>query len=145
MKMMKKAIALALSMMMVLALTACGSSEEKSESNESGDSAMIAALILDGPIDDGGWNADCYNGLVRLGEELGYEKPDTRFFNIVRETTHYNPETTLVVGDGLTSDIRGANYAGLKCCWYNPGHKHNIEGVHVDYEIDHLLKLIEII
>ena len=73
MKMMKKAIALALSMMMVLALTACGSSEEKSESNESGDSAMRAALILDGPIDDGGWNADCYNGLVRLGEELGYE------------------------------------------------------------------------
>lgn len=80
-----------------------------------------------------------------ISEELGYEKPDTRFFNVVRETTHYNPETTLVVGDGLTSDIRGGNYAGLKCCWYNPGHLRNIEGVHVDYEIDHLLKLVEII
>ena len=30
-------------------------------------------MILDGPIDDGGWNADCYNGLVRLEEELGYD------------------------------------------------------------------------
>lgn len=90
-------------------------------------------------------NLDRYMRDEFISEELGYEKPDTRFFNIVRETTHYNPETTLVVGDGLTSDIRGANYAGLKCCWYNPRHMHNIEGVHVDYEIDHLLKLVEII
>ncbi len=29
-------------------------------------------------------------------------------------------DNCLLVGDSLSSDIRGANNAGIPCCWYNP-------------------------
>ncbi len=34
--------------------------------------ALKAALLLSGPINDGGWNTDAYNGLMKL-KEKGYE------------------------------------------------------------------------
>lgn len=34
--------------------------------------ALKAALLLSGPINDGGWNTDAYNGLGKL-KEMGYE------------------------------------------------------------------------
>lgn len=78
---MKKIMALFLALVMTLGLTACSSGGETGTSNPPAGSnapsgegkALKAALVLDGPIDDGGWNADCYNGLVRCQDELGYE------------------------------------------------------------------------
>lgn len=34
--------------------------------------ALKAALLLSGPINDGGWNTDAYNGLMKL-KDMGYE------------------------------------------------------------------------
>lgn len=77
---MKKLLALTLALAMTLSLAACGSdkpsgSSPAPESSTSGgsDAPMKAALILDGPIDDGGWNADCYNGMVLCQDQLGFE------------------------------------------------------------------------
>ena len=56
-----------------------------------------------------------------LSEEVGYEKPDERFFQKVFETI--GPEKrprTLIIGDSLTSDIEGGRRAGIKTCWYAP-------------------------
>lgn len=83
---------------------------------------------------------------VFLSEELGVEKPNIEFFNKVFERIgETDREQVLIVGDSLTSDIRGGNNAGIRTCWYNPGHMASIEGIHVDYEITDLHEVYEII
>lgn len=56
-----------------------------------------------------------------ISEELGFEKPDIRYFRAVAEDiVDFDPTTTLVVGDSLTSDMAGGIGAGLDTCWINP-------------------------
>lgn len=56
-----------------------------------------------------------------ISEELGFEKPDIRYFHAVAEDIpDFDPATTLVVGDSLTSDMAGGIGAGLDTCWINP-------------------------
>lgn len=81
-----------------------------------------------------------------ISEELGHPKPQKEFFDACRAAIRdFDPARCLVIGDSLTSDIRGANNAGLPCCWYNPGRKARDPALHIDYEIDNLWKLLKIL
>ena len=51
----------------------------------------------------------------------------------------------LVIGDSLTSDIQGANNAGLPCCWFNPKGQPRPQGLRIDYEIRALEELYAIV
>ena len=83
---------------------------------------------------------------VFLSEELGVEKPNKAFFDkVFKEIGDMDRDTVLIVGDSLTSDIRGGNNAGIRTCWYNPGHAALIEGVHVDYEIADLHEVYDLL
>ncbi|MFR5406389.1 MAG: HAD hydrolase-like protein [Oscillibacter sp.] len=42
---------------------------------------------------------------------------------------------TMIVGDSLTSDIRGGDNAGIVTCWYNPEGIKAPEGYRIDHEI----------
>lgn len=69
--------------------------------------------------------ADCplipYFKEVFISEKVGYAKPDKRFFEIAAaQIPDFHKEKALVIGDSLTSDIQGANNAGMDCIWYNP-------------------------
>lgn len=76
---------------------------------------------------------------VFLSEDLGVEKPNIEFFDKVFEQIgDLDRKKVIIVGDSLTSDIRGGNNAGIVTCWYNPGHVVPLEGIHVDYEITDL-------
>ena len=76
---------------------------------------------------------------VFISEQLGTEKPDPRFFQAVFDRIGPCPrEEVLIVGDSLTSDMRGGNNAGLLCCWYNPLGLQNTAGVRLDWQITHL-------
>ena len=56
-----------------------------------------------------------------ISEELGYEKPDLRYFEAVAASIDgFSKEKTLIVGDSLSSDIRGGISFGINTCWYNP-------------------------
>ena len=44
-------------------------------------------------------------------------------------------ENCLVIGDSLTSDIRGGDNAGIVTCWYNPEGIKAPEGYRIDHEI----------
>ena len=50
-----------------------------------------------------------------------------------------------MIGDSLATDIRGANNAGLPCCWYNPGQKPRPADLRIDYEIQDLRQLLDIV
>ncbi|MBQ6061942.1 MAG: YjjG family noncanonical pyrimidine nucleotidase [Clostridia bacterium] len=84
---------------------------------------------------------------VFLSEALGVEKPNKAFFDAVMERICPEaPEEVMIIGDSLTSDIRGGNNAGIKTCWYNPEGKTAPDEYKIDYviadlhEIDSLLK-----
>lgn len=81
-----------------------------------------------------------------LSSELGVQKPEKAYFDIVATSIEgFDPARTLVIGDSLSSDIRGANNAGLPCCWLNPHGKEKPDGLRVDYEITTLYDLKSIL
>ena len=58
---------------------------------------------------------------VFISAELGASKPDRGFFEACfRNIPDFQREETVIVGDSLTSDIRGGKNAGIDTVWYNP-------------------------
>lgn len=58
---------------------------------------------------------------VFISEELGCQKPQAAFFDRSLETMGVADRSRAVmVGDGLNSDIKGGQNAGLDTIWYNP-------------------------
>lgn len=75
----KSTAVLGLCFLMIL-LAACGSnkSESGSDSNSAGAASgggkkLKVALLTPGPVNDNGWNATAYAGLMKIKEELGAE------------------------------------------------------------------------
>ncbi|MBO5416144.1 MAG: YjjG family noncanonical pyrimidine nucleotidase [Clostridia bacterium] len=63
---------------------------------------------------------------------IGYEKPSVEYFERVAEhIPDFDKSTTLIVGDSLTSDIKGGINYGIDTCWYNPASKSLPEGMRV--------------
>lgn len=88
---------------------------------------------------------DIFDG-VFISEVVGCEKPGIEFFEYVWEQIgDYKKEEVMIVGDSLTSDIQGGNNAGIICCWYNPKGVKNETNLRIDYELDDLQKIVEIL
>lgn len=88
---------------------------------------------------------DLFDGIF-ISEDIGEEKPDIKFFEHVwNEIGHYESDEVIIIGDSLTSDMKGGNNARILTCWYNPKGLENTNGVKIDYEIDNLQKILEIL
>ena len=88
---------------------------------------------------------DVFTGAF-ISEEAGAAKPHKAYYDYVRRRVpEITPENCLVIGDSISSDIRGANNYGLPCCWYNPGHTPRPDGLRIDYEITNLRQLYDIV
>lgn len=82
---------------------------------------------------------------IFISEVIGYVKPKKEFFDACfKQIENFDKERVLLIGDSLSSDIRGAKNAGIDSCWYNPGSK-TAEGITPDYEIQNLWDVIKII
>ena len=58
---------------------------------------------------------------VFISEVIGAEKPSPVFFDAVFSAIPpWDKNEILLVGDSLTSDMKGGVRAGLRCCWYDP-------------------------
>jgi 2-haloacid dehalogenase len=57
---------------------------------------------------------------VLISEDLGFAKPDPRFFRAACEALRLPPADLLCVGDSPVTDIGGALSAGIDACWYAP-------------------------
>ncbi len=83
---------------------------------------------------------------IFISDVLGVEKPNVGFFEVVFERLgDYKKDEILIVGDSLTSDIKGGNNAGILTCWYNPKKLVNDKGVQIDFEIENLWEIEEIL
>ena len=58
---------------------------------------------------------------VFISDKVGYEKPSPLFFDYVRKhIDNVSLDEILIVGDSLTSDIKGGNNMGIKTCLFSP-------------------------
>lgn len=80
---------------------------------------------------------------VYVSEDVGIPKPQKGFFDaVMRDMNITDPKKILIVGDSLTSDIKGGNNAGIPTCWYNPNGEENNTDVVCDFEITDLRQLL---
>jgi len=79
-------------------------------------------------------------------EKIGSAKPEKEFFDSVLEILEIKDRNqVLVIGDSLTSDIKGANNAGLDACWFNHRGRKRLDDYDIKYEISQLSELLKIL
>lgn len=54
---------------------------------------------------------------ILVSSELGYRKPDVRFYRSLMEGLATRPEAIVVVGDDLDADVLGPRRAGISSAW----------------------------
>ena len=57
-----------------------------------------------------------------ISEEVGFEKPDVRFFDYIFNDAQLKDLSQVVmIGDSLSSDIEGASRVGIDSIWFSNG------------------------
>lgn len=79
-----------------------------------------------------------------VSSEIGFDKPDVRFYEAALQRCGLRPEEVLMVGDSPTTDIIGAQQAGLDTCWFNPKEK-NRPDIHPTYMVSSLREIIPLL
>lgn len=83
---------------------------------------------------------------IFISEQIGSPKPAVSFFQKCLEAfPQIKKDRILIIGDSLTSDMKGGNNIGITCCWYNPSKKENLTSVHTDFEITNLWQVKELL
>lgn len=81
-----------------------------------------------------------------ISEEVGSAKPAPGIFDAAFAAMgHPAKGEVLMIGDSLTSDIRGACDYGIDACWFNPVHQPRLNGLAITYEINRLDELIDLL
>ena len=82
---------------------------------------------------------------VFISDCIGAEKPSKAYFDAVFAAIGSPArDEVLIVGDSLTSDMRGGVDAGIKTCWFNPKLKPRPDNIRPDFEIDRLDKVLSL-
>lgn len=78
---------------------------------------------------------------VFVSQEIGFNKPSKEYFDgCFAQIPGFDKEKAMIVGDSLSSDIKGGINAGIKTVWVNPAHK-DCGDIRPDYEIEALHQL----
>ncbi len=79
---------------------------------------------------------------IFISQDVGFNKPDPRYFeHCFAHIPNFQKEKAVIVGDSLSSDIRGGNAVNVRTCWFNPsGQTANIPAK-PDFEFDDLKEL----
>ena len=71
---------------------------------------------------------------IFISECIGYEKPNPLFFEGCMKEIQKdlgsipNKSRILIIGDSLTSDMKGGNQFGIHCCYYKKGGETQLHG-----------------
>ena len=80
-----------------------------------------------------------YMGGIFISQILGANKPDKQFFDICfAEIPDFSLSETVIIGDSLSSDIKGGINAGITTVWFNPKGIENDSDIKPDYIIKEL-------
>lgn len=93
-------------------------------------------------LDDSHFNR--FFDTIFISEEIGYQKPTKQFFEHVFNKLDLVPNQAIIIGDSLSSDIKGGINAGIDTLWYNPAQITNNSTIQPTYEIHKLEQIKEI-
>ena len=83
---------------------------------------------------------------VFVSETVGCQKPKKEYFDyVLNNIKEKDKSRILLVGDSLSSDIQGAMNVGLPCCWLNLFGDVAGEKYKIDYMIDDIRKVTDIL
>lgn len=83
---------------------------------------------------------------VFISEEVGFVKPDVKYFEFVEKSVNgFNKKETILIGDSISADIKGANNFGIDSIWYNPGHLELKDGIIPDFIVSTYSEIIKIL
>ena len=86
-----------------------------------------------------------YFSHIIISDEVGVAKPDRMIFEIAMEKMAETDKTSiLMVGDNLSSDIKGGLDFGIQTCWYNPENKDNDPSIVPTFHITDLSEVLAI-
>jgi putative hydrolase of the HAD superfamily len=63
--------------------------------------------------------AEKYFRHIFLAKEIGYKKPDNRFFETIINRLAISPASIVMIGDHYQNDCEGAKRAGIKTVFFN--------------------------
>lgn len=76
---------------------------------------------------------------IFISQILGANKPDKQFFDICfAEIPDFSLSETVIIGDSLSSDIKGGINAGITTVWFNPKGIESDNDIKPDYTIKEL-------
>ena len=103
-----------------------------------------AAAVQNPRLDDAGLRP--YFKGIFISEEMGADKPSKAFFDACfAAIPGFRLEETVMVGDSLTSDIRGGSNTGLRTVWFNPHGKEPRPDIRPSYTIHALSELLPLL
>jgi YjjG family noncanonical pyrimidine nucleotidase len=83
---------------------------------------------------------------IFISEVVGAEKPSIEFFDAVADGIEgFDKSRALVIGDSLSSDIKGAINSKIDCIWYNPMKKSAPEGWDITYTVSNFDEILDIL
>lgn len=84
-----------------------------------------------------------YFDTIVISECVGYNKPDKAIFEFALKGANATVAESLMIGDSIEADIRGAQAFGMKAIFFNPERKE--KPADVEHEIIELKQLMEIL
>lgn len=84
-----------------------------------------------------------YFHTIVISEIVGYNKPDKAIFEFALKGAGATLTESLMIGDSIEADIRGAQDFGMKAIYFNPERK--VKPDDVEHEISELKQLMQIL
>ncbi|MGZ9842546.1 HAD-IA family hydrolase [Weissella confusa] len=83
---------------------------------------------------------------VFISDAIGHAKPSTEFFDaIFGHRQDMDREESIMIGDGLASDIQGGNRYNLDTLWVNLHQQVNETPYQATYEVNELPTIMQIV
>lgn len=86
-----------------------------------------------------------YVSCLVISDEIGVTKPNKEIFEYALNLMNVKADECLMIGDGIYSDVLGANNAGIDMCYLNKNNKSLPEGTSCKYMIKELKDCVDIV
>jgi YjjG family noncanonical pyrimidine nucleotidase len=89
---------------------------------------------------------DKYFKALFLSEDIGVQKPDTKFFDCCHKLLGYPDKSDIIlIGDSLSADIKGGNDFGIDTIWFNIHSEKNTTEIEPTYTVNTLKEIESIL
>ena len=89
-------------------------------------------------------NLDKYFDKIFVSDEIGYEKPDKKFFQKIMDLTKFSNDDLIMIGDSIKSDIIGAKNSKIKSIYFNK-EDNKITDKNFTYQVKNLSEIKKIL